>query len=321
MLIGAGEYRGSSGDFISLDYNAGFVLFTKNSGNNSLDHNLDFEVQRKFSKLTLRAGQAYRAASGGVVEVGNRVDRDVYLTTFKVGYEWSDKTSFEMNLAQNITVYSQAQYFGFNEWSDANWVNYKFSDKLTFSAGATFGWRDVQANPNETFQQALVRSIYQLTDKVDVEASVGGEFRQFQGGKSEGPSLVFSLGGGYKPTDRTLISLEAFRRNQNSVASASQNYTTTGFHTSVHQQIGEKFTIGLGGGFENAKYASTVTAPTVGTTAGRKDDYWFIEPSLDCAVTARWAIGVFYHHRENTSSQPGLGFANNQAGLRSTFRF
>lgn len=317
VLIGVGEYRSGGGTFLSLDYTPSFFVYAEHDENSTVDHAVTFAGQYAFTKLTLGLSQTYQASSGGLVEAGDRIDRRVYVTTLTSRYNYSHKTSFEVNFRQTISEFDGLAVSGYNEWVNQDWVNYALSDKVTVGVGATFGIRDVRGSANETFEQALVRAGYKLTEKVDVTASAGGEFRQFQGGESNDPAFVFSFGGVYRPRAGTELALEAFRQDQASVVARSQNFVATGVRGSIRQKMLRKFALGLGYGFQHASYRGT----EAGVTTDREDEYWYVGPEVGCQINEHWNAGVFYQFRENTSNDSRFNFQNNQVGLRSAFRF
>lgn len=323
VLIGGGQYDDPRGTYLTLDYRPDIVLYTDQDEFNSVDHWANFVGQKRWEKLTLGLGQAFQSGVGGYTEALNRVDRTVYVTTVRALYDLSDKTSFELNGLQNISEYNwdvteaPNRVPGFNQWEGQAWMNWQATPKFNAGVGGSAGWRDVQQAVNQTYQQALVRGTYVLTDKTRFDAKVGMEFQQYQAGGDRGPQLVFDVNGTYRPWDRTLFRLGAYRRNQNSVVVAGQNYTATGFRASVRQQMWRKLAVTVTGGYEESDYYATGgTAPI-----NRNDQYYYLGPALDYAITERWFLGVFYRYRSNDSTVPSSDFDNNQAGLRSGFRF
>jgi hypothetical protein len=317
LQIGAGAYRDQSGNYVSLDYRPDIIRYSRHDEHDSLDHLVNFQAQRKWDKLTLGVGQAYQAGSGGFTEALNRVERAIYVTTLRGAYQYSDKTSFEVIGRQNISDYSP-QLNSYNEWVNQNWVNYQWTPKVTVGGGFTIGYRDIQGSANQTYEQVLLRAFYTMTDKLKANGSLGVELQQYQRGGDRGPIFVFSLGGTYTPRDRTSIMLEAYRREQNSVVLTDQNYTATGISGSVRQQVWDRLSVNVTGGYEEGSYHATGAA---GAGPKRTDKYFYVGPGIDYSITQRWLIGVFYQHRENSSSVAAFDFVNNQAGLRTSFRY
>jgi hypothetical protein len=75
--------------------------------------------------------------------------------------------------------------------------------------------------------------------------------------------------------------------------------------------------LGLSAGYENAQYISAIT----GANATRKDNYYFVQPNVDFALTRYWSWGAFYLRRQNDTSDASFSFYDNQIGLRSTLKF
>jgi hypothetical protein len=317
VTVGTGAYRSRDETYLSLDYTPSLLIYTDHDQYNALDHNLNAFGQWKGSKLTLGLGQSYLALSGGLIEASDREERDLYVTLLRTKYDMSDKTSFEVNGRMTISDYES--FNSYNEWLNENWFNYHWTEKVTVGAGATFGWRDVKGdrNPNETLQQGLVRAIYTVTEKVYLNASAGAEFRQFQGGEDEGPAFVFSLAATYRPLERTFLTLEAYSQENVSLVSRGQKFTATGVRGTVRQEMFNRAAVSLVAGYQNSDYDET--DPTVSTD--RNDDYFYVGPAFDYSITERWTVGVFYQYRENASNDPSFEFENNQAGLRTAYRF
>ena len=304
----------NSDKFISLTYRPRILIFTQEDQNNSVDHDANLLAQWHFGKLTLAAGQAFQLYSGNEIDAGGRVDRKSYITTLGANFSYSEKTSFEFNLRQTIADYDTSSS-GFNEWVISPYMNYQITPKVKLGLGVTAGFLDTRSGPNQTYQQGLVQAVYKLTEKIDARAHVGAEIRQFQNGGNDGPTPVFSLAGTYRPREKTLLSLEAYRRQQNSVSLASQNYEVTGVNASIQQQLREKLSANVLAGYDFADYKGT----QAGVVANRMDKYFYVRAGLNFQITPKWSASAFYTYRQNHSEGTGSNpFANNQVGLQST---
>jgi hypothetical protein len=325
VLVGVGEYLDSSGTYAVVDYTPTIYLFTKNSGNNGVNQDVNFLSQWKGAKLTLGLGQSYFASMGGLLDVTNRFDRELageeldqqsYVTTLRGAYQFSDKTAFELAGRQIVRTFG-GDFNDYNEWLVAAWFNYQATPKLQTGAGVTVGWRDIEASPNEMYEQALVRVSYQVAAKVDAVLSGGIEWDQYQDGFDRGPFFVFSAQLNYQPWERTLISLDAHRRDQNSIYASSQSYTITGFRVVVQQKILDKLTGSLSGGYDFSDYHATGT----GVPSGREDNFYYVGAGLNYNITARWDAGVFGVYRKNDSNEAGFSYEDYQVGVRSSYHF
>jgi len=293
----------------------------------------------KLAKLTLGLSQSYEIANGKQVEVNGFVEQESYITQLTSRYELSDKTSFDLNGRQSlintedvILGDADVKLNSINEWLVEGWGNYKVTEKLTAGLGATFGWRDIRGfptaadpdvqggvdTPNQTFQQILVRSQYEVTEKVDAFGSVGMQFSQFQDGDDDGPIFIFDLGGSWQPLERTSVALSAYRHDAVSYVYNARNYTLTGVRATVRQLFLEKYTASLVAGYENSDYTETQDQPG---TIDRTDNYFFLKPVLDYQFSERLNTGIFYLYRTKSSDNDLYDYSNNQAGLYCNYRF
>jgi hypothetical protein len=300
--------------FISLTYRPRILVFVQQDQNNAVDHDANLLAQWQMGKLVLAAGQAFQLYSGNEVDAGARVDRKSYITTLGAIFNYSEKTSFELNLRQTIADYGTT-FSDFNEWVASPYMNYQITPKVKLGLGVTVGALDTRSGPNQTYEQGLLRAVYKLTDKIDARGQLGAEIRQFQNGGDDGPTPVFSLGATYRPREKTQVGLEAYRRQQNSVSLTGQNYEVTGVNASINQQLREKLSASLLGGYDYANYEST----QAGVVANRVDKYFYVQAGLSYQITPKWTAGTFYTYRHNDSKGTGSNrFSNNQVGLQTT---
>ncbi len=315
LRAAAGDYDKKEASFLQLDYAPTFLLFTKESRNNTIDHEAKLELDWRPSKFSVALQQTAADSSGSVVDVGNRVDRQVYLTTLQLQYEISPKTSVALEGTQSINHYEDLQ--SFNEWTAAGWLDYWLTPKVRVGAGVTGGWVNNEDSVNQTYQQALGRVAYSLTAKVDLHASAGVEVRQFEDGRDDRRNGVFTFGGTYKPREQTEITVEAHRRTLSSAVLVDQSYVATGCSGTIRQRFLAKYTGILATGYDHVDYFATREA----VPSDRSDDYFYVRTGVEMSVTERLSLGLFYQFRENTSNESDFEFDNHQVGLQAAFRF
>jgi hypothetical protein len=170
---------------------------------------------------------------------------------------------------------------------------------------------------NQSFEQINLRLNYAVTAKLNLYASGGVEFRQFDGNRNTYDSPVFELGLYYHPFSGTNISLAAGRRIYASGYVEDQDFGATYVAARFQQRLFQRLYLGLGAGYENSNYFATDRD----VSATRDDDYWFIEPSLDVLITRWLSAGVYYLHREDSSNEDFFSWEDNQVGVRATVRF
>jgi len=198
------------------------------------------------------------------------------------------------------------------------YLNYELRPKLTVGIGGTFGYTWVDApSTDQTFEQINLRLSYEVTAKLNLYASGGVEFRQFDGNRDTYDSPVFEVGVAYRPFSGTNISLTAGRRIYPSGYVTNQDFGATYVAARFQQRLFHRFYLGLGAGYEHSNYFATDRD----VNATRDDDYWFIEPSVDVLITRWLSAGVYYLHREDISNDDFFSWEDNQVGVRATVRF
>jgi uncharacterized protein (PEP-CTERM system associated) len=125
------------------------------------------------------------------------------------------------------------------------------------------------------------------------------------------------LSAAYQPFDGTSITLSGSRRTYNSGVLAGQDFAGTTISAGLRQRLVQRFNFTVSAGYQNSDYFGTVA----GVMANRQDNYYFIEPSLDLAITRFWTVGGYYLHRQNDSSFQSFKFDDNQVGFRTVLTF
>jgi hypothetical protein len=186
-------------------------------------------------------------------------------------------------------------------------------------AGVSGGYEQVDPpTPSQTYGQVNLRVTYDAGDKLQLTASGGVEVRQFDNtDQSDYISPVFNLGATYHIFDGTEIKVDGSRETFPSAVLAGQDYSSTTMTVGLRQRLLTRFFIGLTTGYENSKYFGAIS----GLSATRKDNYYFVQPSIDVALTRYWSWGIFYSRRQNNSADDTYSFENTQYGLRTLIKF
>ena len=315
LAIGAGDYLQKEESWLAIDYSPSFILFADHDGNDAIDQDGRLNFEWRPASWTFGVKQGYRQDSGPVVEAADRVKRSVYDTDVYIKYDLSPKTTFEINGDQSINDYDDP-LFSFNLWTLAGWMDYWITPKIKLGGGATGGVLDITQNPNQTYQQGLVRAEYDMTENIAIRGSAGGELREFQSGRGNKLNGVFSLGGTYQPWDNTTLLFDAYRRDESSLIATGENYTVTGLSLGICQVIAEKYVLSLTGGFDHSDYYATEQ----GVNVDRPYNYFFVRSGVDWHISSEFTVGVFYQYQENESSGANV-FNNNLAGFNLAYHF
>ena len=305
-----------------LDYTPTFQFFKDHSNNDAINHDARFQIEKTFTRLTLGVSQSFSRISDSQIGVipgqfsANRLEQDTYATRLLAKYDFSDKTSFEVNGRIDVLDFATGGLISSKEYSNDNWLNYKATEKVTTSAGLTFGYLDLSGGlPSQTYERLLARISYAAAAKLQFRATGGVEVRQIGGGQSDQVLPVFSVGATYKPRESTTFTLDAARSQTYAVQSKGQNVTSTGFSAEARQVILRKLSVYAGGGYYTTDYVGS----------DRVDDYYTLKYGVDYKLTRRVTLGAFHMYRDNvaTSSDPSIRgtFRNHQFGVQASAAF
>jgi Putative beta-barrel porin 2 len=332
IMLGFGDFTSREGNFIRLNYLASVFLFADHSENDALQHVFQLEGQYQLNRLTLNLTQSIQILDGTDVrsldsagnfgqqvnlDVAGRARFNIYTTRVNAAYYLTGKTF--LSVGGDYTDSDYHSLISSDTISGNLFLNYNYGPKLVIGFGGTAGWNRVDApTPDQTFEQANVRVSYQVTGKIDVRASAGVEFRNFEGqGRDQYVSPVFDFGLNYLPFDGTTFSLTANRHLLNSAVLAGQDFATTSFTVSASQRLVDRISVAGSVGYENSDYFSAIA----GGVSNRRDNYFFVEPSIAVRVTRFWTVGAYYLHRANDSSFNAFSFHDNQVGVRTSLTF
>jgi hypothetical protein len=332
ITLGLGGDGSEGSNALSLIYRPSAFLFADHSENDTIQHLVRLTGQHQFGRLSLSLSQDVQILDGADlnsisdptghnanIDVGQRTRHNVFTTQLSDSYDLTGKLFLSNSFGFAIDDYPSQAQIGSKNFSGNLFINYNYSEKLVLGFGGTGGYNTVDtSSPDQTYEQANVRLTYRATAKVSLNASGGLEFRQFEN-NSRGTyvSPVYDLAATYQPFDGTSISLSGSRHTANSASLGGQDYASTTISVGLTQRFMRRFSLGLSAGYENSNYFSTVQ----GINATRDDDYYYIEPAVDCTITRFWTAGAYYLHRQDSSSFDLFSFYDNQFGIRTTLTF
>jgi hypothetical protein len=329
ISIGWGDMEGRSRSYLRLDYMPSAILFVDHSNQDAFNQYIHLEGGYSSGRLTLSLSEDIAILESANLNsfydtTGLWANTDasaptrvnIFYTRLRADYQLTGKMYLQGEFDSPTYVYP-------NHISDYTimgglYLYYNWLPKLSVGIGGTFGYTWVDdPSTNQTFEQVNLRLNYEWTAKLSLYASAGVEFRQFDGNRDTYDSPVFEVGAAYHPFSGTNISFAAGRRIYPSGYVDNQDFGATYVAARFQQRLFHRLYLGLGAGYEHSNYFATDRD----VSANRDDDYWFIEPSLDVAITRWLTAGVYYLHREDSSNQDFFSWEDNQVGVRATVRF
>ena len=330
ITIGVGDIEGRNKSYLRLDYMPSGILFVDHSDEDAFNQLIHLEGGYSSGRwrLSLLEDIAILESANlnsffdttglwANTDASGPTRVNIFDTRLVADYQLTGKVYLQGELGSSIYFYPD------NISSYAIWgglyVYYNWLPKVSVGIGGTVGyvWVD-DPTSNQPFEQINVRLNYEATVKLNLYASAGVEFVQFDdAGRGTYTTPVFELGATYNPFPGTYLTLAAGRRIYSSGYMPGQDFGGTYVVGRFQQRLFRRLYLGLGVGYENSDYFAAAND----VNATRNDDYWFIEPSVDVLITRWLSAGVYYLHREDNSSIDSVSFYDNQVGVRATVRF
>lgn len=302
--------------FMMANYRAQENIYTRNSGLDGLDQFALINAVYPLTRLALGLKANYNIENQTTLAEGLVVNSSSYGTTLSGGYQLGAKSSVELSLSQATATYDSPNLFAFREWSADLWSNYRATDYLVLGLGLGGGMIDVFKSSlyGQTYEHLLLRGIYRTSERTDVSATFGADYRQFNSGTANTFSPYISVGGNWRITDYTTANISAIYQNQPS-ASYGINYTRTGFTLGGRQKIGDNMGVSLSFGY----YMIDYTGGGRGVVRTTSTSYFTANAGYDINLTQYLrgrAYYQFYTVDYTTSS-----YDRNQVGLQLTWGF
>jgi hypothetical protein len=304
-----GDFRNLQDNFLIAEWTGAGLLYTNNPEQNAFNQSASLVGRYQWQRLTAEIESRYQSLTGPDRQIGNVASRQLFVNAVHLRYDLSGKIRLTADASQNTQLYQI--YLDQYEFQVKAGLDYQIFPRLGLGFEGVAGLLRVQDSPDQTYQQVRLRGTYSLTGKIDFKFSGGLEFREVDDGEPLKAYPAFSLSVQYRPFDGTFISIAGYRTVFGSSSSIGQNFLATGFEISIRQRILERITVTTAFGYENDSYFGTSET----SETKRVDNYFFIRPSLSCALTRDVAFGIFYEFRRNDSNQLVNTFFNNRAGL------
>lgn len=297
-------------NYIFADYSPSYTWFATHGREDTFDHDARLEGEWTIRRLTLGVRARYLTENVAEADIGDRVEErhlDVALTS---RYDYSGKTSFEVN-----AFYSSLDYAGnrvdTRELRNEDWLNYQIAPKTNLGVGGAVAYVDRSSGPSQTYQQGLGRVKYEATDKLTVSVTAGVEWRQTEDSTSRNDG-IFQLDLAWAPFNGTYFYFEAYRRAYNTGLEGSEYYFATGLSFHYRQLVAQRFFFDLTGGYQNADYKDGPGSPDF----GRNDNEYFIRPGIGFDITTWLNCEITGEYRRNDSNLDGRRFDERIVSVR-----
>jgi hypothetical protein len=313
FTVAASDMTTNGGKSLTISYDPRFQIFTDHGGQNTINHAARVSGALAFTKLALGLNQTITAGTDPVVESGTRSDHLLSGTELSSRYAFGEKLSAEMNFGLTLSDYSEQTSAW--DWWNRDWVNYQYSDRLNLGLGLALGYIDMKGFSDQNYEELQVRAIYQASDKVDVNATVGLDWRQYRSGVDDTLAPIWDVAAVYRPRESTSLRLGLYQRYYSSAYYGNQNYVSTGVDVGWHQTFRTRYAFDLAARYHHSDYEAT----EVGVAADRTDDVFAVRPQFELQINDRWRASAYYEFSQNTSDD--RPFTRNVVGLQALWAY
>jgi hypothetical protein len=299
-----------------LDYNAAARFYSDKNFHNSVDHSVNLSGTTIYEDWEWSLSQSCGLSSAPQTETAQQTDLQNYSTSLSVSRQLTREMSLVFGISQTIQNVQGLtnSVGGSRSWSTLDWLRYQWAPNLGAGVGAGFGYVNVDAGSDMTFEQIQAETTWRVVHKLSLSVNGGVDIRQIL--DSAQPDLispVFGVAIKYAPFDVTTIDLNATRSLS---PSSFRNQLSEGtiIALNVRQRLLKRFQLGLSGSYGYTSYQTT--APETGASVQRTDNYTALSVSLSTAILNRGSATVFYSLGQNSSTQSRFTYTSNQVGFQ-----
>jgi Putative beta-barrel porin 2 len=304
------------GRYWAAGYQSTWTIYSSGDFHDTLNHSGTLRGNFLVGEWSLGLSQASQFTDDPILETGEQTRQHSHGTRLSAFHRFDEKLSCSLNLAQDLEF---AEGFSDSrQWSTMDWVDYQLWPTFAAGLGAGVGYADVEASPDQLYEQVEVRVTWRMTRKFSSSVSGGVDFRQFAGSGASDDAInpIFSGSVQYAPTSVTTLSLSGSRAVNTSLFE-NQITESTGVRGAVTQRLLGRLMLTVEGSYQHVEYV----ASTANTAAGRVDNSFSVETRLSTTLLKRGTVTVFYRYSEDSSSQAGYDFSSDQVGLELRYGY
>jgi hypothetical protein len=295
-----------------------FLLYADNPSEDDDDYLFDINYQHQFTRLTLGLEQVAQKLTSTNIDIGNRVQSDVYTTVGTATYDYNTDLSLAGSVTQNITDYQNNNYGNTTEWIADAYALYQLTPKLGLGLGPRLGEVAVQGGPDQTYEDGLVHLIYQATGKITITLIGGGEVREYENDAATTVTPTYELTVKAQPTDSTTLILDSNRHRVVSYGMTGDDYTDTGVAGTASQRFFQDVYVNLSAGYDLDQYEAVASGAT---GPARRDDYYFVRAGVEWKPKDWLDVTAFYQYSRDDSNFNDFSFNDNQVTVKATLLY
>jgi hypothetical protein len=302
-------------NYFYVRYSPSYTWYAAHSDLDTFDQAILLESEWSIQRLTLGLRAGYVTATVPVEDIGNLVEQKRLTAALTSTYDYSGKTSLEINgFYDEVSYNGDGQ--GSREWRNEDWLNYQITPKVQLGLGGTLAYVERDSAAAQNYEQARMRVIYEASEKLKLSLTGGVEWRQTDDGDDR-TNGTYELDVAWSPFDGTYIYLQGYQRSATGNSVGSEYNVATGAVARYRQRLFQRFFFGLTAEYQNVDYVDSATA----SNQGRTDDLFSVRPGVgfDLATWINCEVTGEYHQNESTDAE--RGYEATRAMLRFNLLF
>ncbi len=310
-----GNAEGEEGSYVRFVYEPSGFLYVENGADHRIDQDVTLLTGARGRKTSVEFTGNYRRRGDAIPDTGTQTDRREHALEVRAAYSVKEKVAFELAGGAYGTDYDSATLSSNRDQFGEAAVRYAYSPKTQVKLAYRIGRAEVDGTGDQTFQRVTAQLAWKPREKISIDLEFGAEHRTFDNGSDSYP--VGELRFDWEAMAGTKLFVRGYRREEVSAFLTGQNYRITGIAAGISQRFSDRWLGRLELGYEKASY-SQVSGPG---TAGRKDEIYFVRPSVEYEVNDRFRTSYYYQFSKDQSNLAGFGYTNHQVGVSAAYDF
>jgi hypothetical protein len=306
--------------YFRLSFKPTLILFSRNSYLDDVDEHADVIYTHLFGRLTLSVEQSYEKLSQPTVQTNAQnslIKRDIYTTTARANYFYSDQLSTYATFTQKLTSYLSDDYTDSTEWEGDYYFLYQLFPKLSVGFGPLIGFDDIQRAANQTYQAGLIHAAYVPSAKFHLAGAAGAEVRQFEHDTApEKVTPIVDGGATYEPFDSMQITLAGERHRIVSSGLGGDDYTASVATLSIRQRFFQVVYLTAAAVYEEDQYTAAA-----GGGIARDDEISLLRGGVQWQSFRGITIDASYQYLQDHSNIPIFSFDESRATISASFKY
>ena len=324
----------------TFDYAPSWTYYSARAFEDTADQAASLRGAIMGQTWTLELGENFSIGSPTLVETAQQTRTRSWATSVSASRGLGSKIGLQLNADMSEQKTDIAQ--DTRNWTTQNWLTFQVLPSVNLGFGPGAGYEEISDAPDMTYERAMGRISWKMTDKLSLSGSGGMEFRHSNA--SDGKTIRYPTANvalSYQPFETTQLSF-SYARTLNSSAFRSQVVKGGSWNLDVSQRLLRHLYLSAGWSHQDSTYEAATLSyspppaaplpegedapapddrPILISLPGRSDKVDSLSTQLTFQVLKRVSISATYQRTKNKSSEAGFSFNSTQYGFTVGFSF